>query len=176
MPGGDSRYRRSEGPVPGSTWLRQAFWAQRNACRLQDLHQPTWVPKFCSKSSGDQASGGFMMFDTSFSYTVFREHEYLCDDLKRKSFVKKFNMVFAFCHIIIKYGVWLDDHEDEELLISMIKYLAKRWKALLKKTDAELGIDTKYTRPGILVFLDTFKKRMEDADSYGDEKIAFNFQ
>ena len=116
------------------------------------------------------------MFDTSFSYTVFREHEYLCDDLKRNSFVKKFNMVFAFCHIIIKYNVYLDAHEDEELLISMIKDLAKRWKALLKKTDAELGIDSKYTRLGILVFLDDFKKRVEEAESDGDEKIAFNFQ
>ena len=68
------------------------------------------------------------------------------------------------------------NQKREDLLVSMIKDLAKRWKSLLKKTDAKLGIDSKYTRPGILVFLDTFKKRMEDADSYGDEKIAFNFQ
>jgi hypothetical protein len=134
------------------------------------------VDLYVKKILGDQAGSRFMMFNTSFSYHVFREHDYLCNDLKRKSLAKKFNLLFAFSYIIMKYDVWLHDHEDEEVLIAMIKDLAKRWKALLKKTDAELGIDTKYTRPGILVFLDTFKKRMEDADSYGDEKIAFNFQ
>jgi len=128
------------------------------------------------KMLGDQAESHILMFNTSFSYTVFSEHKCLQNDLKYKSLVQKFNLLFAFTYTILSYDHWLRDHEDEEFLVAMIKDLAKRWKALLKKTDDELGIDTKHTRPGIVVLLHDFKTRVETAEHYGDGKIAFNFQ
>jgi hypothetical protein len=52
--------------------------------------------------------------------------------------------------------------------------LARQWKTLLKKTDAELGIDGAYTRPGIVAFLRKFKEDIENMDIAADEGIKFN--
>ena len=36
----------------------------------------------------------------------------------------------------------------------------KSWKALLKKSDSELGIDPEFTRPGVAAFLKKFEDKV----------------
>jgi hypothetical protein len=125
---------------------------------------------------GEQAGSSFMMFNTSYSYQVLDSFEHLKKLLtKTKSPVQKFNLLFAFTYMIDQHDVWMHDHEGGWGGEIMLKALAIRWKAVLKKTDAELGIDSEYTRPGITCFLKKFKSTVEDIDTYDDPKIKFNF-
>ena len=67
------------------------------------------------KMLGDQAESHILMFNTSFSYTVFSEqHKRLLHDLKYKSLVQKVNLLFAFTYTILSYDHWLIDIEDGE--------------------------------------------------------------
>jgi hypothetical protein len=125
---------------------------------------------------GDQAGSSFMMFNTSFSYQVLGVFEHLKKLLTgTKSWTQKFNLLFAFTSTIDRYDVWMHDHEGGWGGEIMLKALATRWKNVLKKTDAELGTDPEYTRPGVICFLEKFKKTVEDIDTYEEPKIKFNF-
>ena len=42
--------------------------------------------------------------------------------------------------------------------------------------DATLGIDTKYTRPGVICILEEFKEQVEDMDIAEEEGITFKFR
>jgi hypothetical protein len=125
---------------------------------------------------GEQAGSSFMMFNTSYSYQVLNAFEDIKKLLtKTKSWTHKFNLLFAFTFMIDQHDTWMHDHECGWGGEIMLKALATRWKAVLKKTDAELGIDAEYTRPGVICFLEKFKSTVEDIDSYDDPKIKFNF-
>ena len=125
---------------------------------------------------GEQAGSSFMMFNTSFSYQVLDAFEDLKIMLtKTKSWPQKFNLLFGFTFIIDQHDVWMHDHEVGWGGEIMLKALATRWKAALKKTDAELSIDAEYTRPGVICFLQKFKNTVEGIDTYDDPEIKFNF-
>jgi hypothetical protein len=125
---------------------------------------------------GEQAGSSFMMFNTSYSYQVLDAFEDLKQLLtKTKSWAQKFNLLFAFTYMIDQHDVWMHDHEGGWGGEIMLKALATRWKAALKKTDAELGIDAEYTRPGVTCFLEKFKATVTDIDTYDEPKIKFNF-
>jgi hypothetical protein len=134
------------------------------------------MKRYRKKILGDQAeSGTTMKFNTSYSFIVFDEQFCLdCDLKKQKNVAEQFNMLFAFTNIIHQYDVWLKDYDDEDALIETINGLAKCWNAILKKTDAQLGIDSEYTRPGVLTFLEKFKNLVESAES--DDPIEFKYQ
>jgi hypothetical protein len=128
------------------------------------------MKRYSLKLLGGQGGQGMMMFDTSFSYVVFDEHFCFESDFKKeKNLAKKFNMLFAFTYTVKTYDVWLHDNEDGEAMLGMIDGLAESWKELLKKTDEELCIDTEYTRPGVIAFLEQFEelvKTNEDANGF----------
>jgi hypothetical protein len=125
---------------------------------------------------GEQAGSSFMMFSTSFSYQVLATLEHLKQLLNStKSWAQKFNLLFAFTLMIDQHDVWMHDHECGWGGEIMLKALATRWKNVLKKMDAELGIDAEYTRPGVICLLTQFKKTVEDIDTYDEPKIKFNF-
>ena len=48
--------------------------------------------------------------------------------------------------------------------------LGKYWATLLVHTDAELGIDSEFTRPGILALLGKFKEEVESTRAFEDCK------
>jgi hypothetical protein len=125
---------------------------------------------------GDQAGSSFMMFNTSYSYQVLDAFEDVkLKFTKTKSWPQKFNLLFGFTFMIDQHDVWMHDHELGRGGEIMLKALATRWKAVLKKTDAELGIDAEYTRPGLICFLQKFKETVQDIDTCDDPKIKFNF-
>lgn len=69
-------------------------------------------------------------------------------------------------------------HDNEEWeegggLDRAIKLLAKTWKTLLSKhTDAELGIDTQFTRPAVEVLLGDFAKKVKGCECH----VAFQWK
>ena len=89
---------------------------------------------------GDQAHDSVMMFNTSFSYTVIP----LILRTARKKFktsALSFDNLFAFSQTILQNDYWAHDNEDSQECCEATNALGKAWKKLLKKTDAELGID-----------------------------------
>ena len=42
--------------------------------------------------------------------------------------------------------------------------LAAAWKALLRRSDQELGIDAEYTRPGVEALLETFAAELAEIE------------
>lgn len=131
------------------------------------------MKRYRLKLLGEQDGKRGMMFDTSFSYVVFDEHFCFESDYKKvKNLADKFDMLFAFTDTVKTYDVWLHDNEDGEAMLSMINGLAESWKELLQKTDAELGIDTEYTRPGVMAFLEQF----ETLVTANEDVTEFNYQ
>ena len=120
---------------------------------------------------GAQCDDSFISFNTSFSYKVVRKWRGLVK-MTLKVCAKKpkhrFDFLLAWTKAIDSYDCWKHDHEDgyaeEYGGGEMLSEMGKIWKALLKKTDAELGIDAEFTRPGIEYFLQKFKASIENAD------------
>ena len=120
----------------------------------------------------DQADDSIKMFGTSFSYHIHGSFY----DIKRrrsnlKSWSQKFDLLFAYTFTIGRWDSWMWDNEGG--LNDMVKELARLWKSTLKKSDEDLGIDGEYTRPGVIAFLDQFKKDIESPEGY--EPFKFNF-
>jgi hypothetical protein len=44
-----------------------------------------------------------------------------------------------------------------------VQKIAKKWKTMLKHSDAELGIDGEFTRPAVLAKLEQIREQVEDA-------------
>lgn len=125
----------------------------------------------------DQANESFMMFNTSFSWQVsdhaFPEFKRMYQKCSSKA--KKFDMLFAFTFTLYEFDVW--SHDNEESMNPLTSGLAKMWKALLKGSNEELGVDAKYTRPGVMAFLEEFKKMILDVgDCQHEPKMKFNYK
>ena len=55
----------------------------------------------------------------------------------------------------------------------IVNRLGKLWKEMLKKTDNELGIDSEYTKSGILELLQGLKRNFDSADK--EPRFRFNY-
>jgi len=74
---------------------------------------------------------------------------------------EKFDALFALTYVLSQDSYWIYDNEfweENDLLNQSIRLLAKAWRFLLKKPNAELGVDEEYTRPGIETLLEQFKE------------------
>lgn len=113
----------------------------------------------------EDAHGGILMFDTSFSHHVKRA---FYDVFKprynrlQQKWSQKFDCLFAYTWQLKMYDVWMHDNEGD--MGTLVKDLATLWKRLLQKSDAELAVDGEFTRPGVLAFLEDFQKTVEDVD------------
>jgi len=78
---------------------------------------------------------------------------------------EKFDALFALTYVLSQDSYWIYDNEfweENDLLDRSIRLLAKAWRFLLKKPNAELGVDEEYTRPGIETFLEKFKEMISN--------------
>lgn len=57
-------------------------------------------------------------------------------------------------------------HDNEGGMEDMVKKLGALWKKVLAKSDADLGIDSEYTRPGALALVQDFKEALDDHSDY----------
>ena len=56
-------------------------------------------------------------------------------------------------HGLVSFDYWMHDNEmgaEGEEFDTNVRKLAKAWKSVLKKSDADLGIDAEFTRSGFL--------------------------
>jgi len=68
-------------------------------------------------------------------------------------------------------------HDHEEPPTTMVSGIAKLWKAVLKKDDKTLMIDTDFTRPGVIALLEDFKMQVEEIQTYDDSgAIKFKYK
>ena len=93
----------------------------------------------------------------------------------KKSPPDRFDALCGLTYCLQTYDIWMmgtefwepGSHQEKS-----IKSLAKAWKALLKFSDAELGIDSAFTRPGTIALLQNFGARLARYDI----KITFNWR
>ena len=123
---------------------------------------------------GDQADAELMCFDTSFSYSVlngFRLFQHMLYPMK-KSWAAKFDLLLAYTYNLMIENVWAMDNEGG--MENIVEPLAAMWKTLLAKDDNELGIDSEYTRPGTITFLEDFREMLEECDN--EPPLEFEFE
>ena len=87
--------------------------------------------------------------------------------LKPKDIPSRFDGLFALTTALDTNDYWLHDNEcygEDGTLDKAIIKLGKAWKALLKHTSDELGIDPEYTRPGIESLLSKFEEKVGETD------------
>ena len=58
-----------------------------------------------------------------------------------------------------------------ELIDTSLRALAKAWSTVLSKSDAELGIDSEFTRPGTEALLSIFRDKIDG----GEVDYQFNW-
>jgi hypothetical protein len=87
--------------------------------------------------------------------------------LKKKTLPQRFDALFALTYGLKTTDFWMNDNEcwgpGGELELA-IKTLAKTWRNMLKRSDGELGIDTEFTRRGIVALLEEFEKDIRACD------------
>mmetsp|Transcript_2723 Transcript_2723/g.5915 ORF Transcript_2723/g.5915 Transcript_2723/m.5915 type:complete len:249 (+) Transcript_2723:1-747(+) len=130
---------------------------------------------FRKKLLGDQADSCLLMFDTSFGNTVYQYYQTWKRRFnKGKDWTQKFDLIFSLTWNLNEFDTWMVDNEEGEGMNQLVKDLAGAWKRVLRKTDAELGIDSEFTRPGIVCFLNKFKRSVESA--YSEPPYRFRFE
>jgi len=118
-----------------------------------------------------QHKDGCMMFMTSHGNAVIEGiANKVATAAKKKNLTERFDALFGLTYALKTYDFWLNDNEYGDEVAEHVKPLAKAWKALLARTDAELGIDTEFTRPGIVSLLTDFG---DDLSSY---RIQFKWK
>jgi hypothetical protein len=143
--------------------LRFVLMTQKRNDKMEEMH---------ALILGDQANSSLKMFNTSFSYTV-RDSIYTIKSLlnEAKTPADKFDLLFGYTYILKHFDVWMHDNEGD--MDEFTNELASIWKRLLKKSNADLGIDAEYTRPAIEEFLHLFKNEIENEN---DNEMEFNYK
>jgi len=124
---------------------------------------------FCSCG---QADGGFAMFNTSDGNQIcFGIPKQVQAALKKKTMPERFDALFALTNGLKSYDFWMHDNECWEPgqeLEKAIKTLSKAWRDMLKNSDAQLGIDGEFTRPGIEALLGQLEDDFESCEPTAD--------
>ena len=75
----------------------------------------------------------------------------------------KFDVLLAFTWALYEYDTWVGDHPFElgASLYRKIRKLGLVWSEALRVDDASLGIDSEFTRAGVMKMLKGFKDEVE---------------
>lgn len=86
-----------------------------------------------------------------------------CKYRNQKCWKLKLNMILGFTDAIKDYDGWMVStaYPWNELTMG----LGRLWKALLKKSSQELGVDVEFTLPGILCLLQDFQEQVESVET-----------
>mmetsp|Transcript_21923 Transcript_21923/g.47705 ORF Transcript_21923/g.47705 Transcript_21923/m.47705 type:complete len:230 (+) Transcript_21923:314-1003(+) len=142
--------------------LRHVLLTKNRAKQLEAMHDFVL---------GDQKGNSCPMFSTSFSYAILGGFNEFLHIYKNKSMSEKFDLLYGYTFNLKEYDVWLLDNEGG--MDGMIEDLTKMWMNLLKKDDKKLGIDSEYTRPGVVQLLNDFKEKIESC--YLEPSFRFRF-
>lgn len=94
-----------------------------------------------------------------------------------RSLPARFDALFAVTWVLRKQDFWMHDNECWEAggeCESATSRLAAAWKALLRHSDQELGIDADFTRPGVEAMLQQFAVELGKVER-GDLHDGYDF-
>eukprot|EP00122_Pirum_gemmata_P004084 Pgem_evm1s3706 len=121
--------------------------------------------------SDDSDGGGFFMSNTNSSYQAY---EIISRELNRVQNVRgnppsKYKKLLALTiAATCRADFWIFDNEMPEAFLKLIKKFGSYWKNMLQKhTDAQLEIDTEYSREGIKQMMNDLQKRINSLGYYG---------
>jgi hypothetical protein len=96
---------------------------------------------------------------------------------KIKESREKFIKLFCFTFTLHRFDSWMHRIERGWGRQRMVEGIAKRWKNLLSnRTPEELGLDTKFSYPAVVALLQSFKRKVESAPTYGDPLMKFKYE
>ena len=122
---------------------------------------------------GDQAGQDFRMFTTRFSYEVQAVLKSLLVRVAKQTPDLAFDTLFAYTFQLYGNDVWTYDNEG--LDPALFKRFGKAWAKLLAHSDEELGIDSEYTRPGIVELLSQFKQQLDEHENSFEPRMKWKF-
>ena len=127
---------------------------------------------------GEQHGQSLMTFSTSFSYRVIKAwNAFTVRFQEAVDWQEKFDLLLGFTDTLKEHDVWMNDHEVGWGGEKMVEQLAKSWKLMLERSNDELGIDSEYTRPGVVALLEQFKEAIELVDPMGlEERMKFDVE
>ena len=116
-----------------------------------------------------QDTDGMLWFDTHTGNLIIQGiPKQVSAAMKQTETAAQFDSLFALTYSLGHFESWMHDNEEWEdggRLGAAIKLLGSSWKKLLKHSDAELGIDSAFTRPGIEALLDEFASSVDGCES-----------
>ena len=149
-------------------------------------------------SDSDDESGGsygpLMFFNTtSGNDVIFGIPDEVEKALGLVPAAARFDCLLALTCALDEHDSWLSDNEsgcgyrdeegdeEDELdeLESALKIFASAWRTLLVCTDAQLGIDAEFTRPGVEALMEKFERKIQNAKEMfydDDKKLRFNWR
>jgi len=105
--------------------------------------------------------GDFMCFNTSTgNATIELIPKEVKKAMKQKTVSARFDRLFALTKVLKDNDSWIQDNEEDGKdgdLVPAVKTLSAAWKILWKESDASLGIDAEFTRPGVECLLKQFQ-------------------
>jgi nucleosome assembly protein 1-like 1 len=116
-------------------------------------------------------------FDASFGTHVVESFKGLARMLSGEPHpAASFDGLFGFTVAASEHAGWMHVHEADWDGRKLVATMARMWRETLALSDAQLMIDGRYTRPGILHFLRYFKENVESADQGGQPPLVFRFE
>mmetsp|Transcript_619 Transcript_619/g.877 ORF Transcript_619/g.877 Transcript_619/m.877 type:complete len:520 (-) Transcript_619:127-1686(-) len=161
--------------------VNQLTQEQMNVLRviLYTPQREQMVDEYSRLVLGDKYGQDVLMFDTNFSYHVLHSYQVFRSKYSKvRDAAVKFDMLLAFTDSIKEHDVWMHDHEVGWGGEKMVVGLARTWKNMLSRTDEQLGIDTEFSRPGVMALLEDFKTAVEGAHTIvgnAEPQMKFSF-
>jgi hypothetical protein len=87
----------------------------------------------------------------------------------------QFSNLFALTYYVKDYDSWFINTADPDGAAAILQSLGGRWKALLASSDAELGIDTEFTRKGMEALLSILAEHVQEANATKGHKFEFQW-
>jgi len=102
----------------------------------------------------------------------------LTNAARKRTLSGQFDALFSLSWVLREHPHWLHNEYDQacdKQCEAAMQHLAAAWKKVLQRSDAELGIDAEFTRPGVLAMLETFAQTLADVKRSGGALRGFAF-
>jgi hypothetical protein len=99
--------------------------------------------------------------------------------LRKRALPERFDALFGLTWALLQHDFWMMDNECYEVggqCETSLARLAAAWKALLCNSDAVLGIDAEFTRPGVEALLAKLADELAGVERGVEDGYAFDWR
>jgi hypothetical protein len=127
---------------------------------------------------GDRFGRNNIRYDRNFWFSILKSYGIFKRfyAIKSSDMEARFNLLFGFTYHLSKHPHWMNHHARGWGGEKMVSGLASRWKQLLKCLPGQMGLDSEFSYPAVLCFLQEFKTTVENVNTNGDPKLQFNYE